>query len=254
MDLPTFFKEHPVVALGFSGGVDSSYLLYAGMHFGAKIKAYYVCSEFQPQFEKLDAIKMADQLGADITVIEVDVLTVPNVAENPSDRCYYCKTAIFSLIKKAAANDGFTLLIDGTNASDEIADRPGMRALSELEVRSPLRECGIGKNEVRRLSKEAGLFTWDKPSYACLATRIPCGTCITSFDLGRVERAEDALRAMGFADLRVRLSGNTAKIQLPAAQMPLAIQMREEICDWLGREFESVVLDFAGRKTKENVI
>ena len=102
--------------------------------------------------------------------------------------------------------------------------------------------------------QRSGLFTWDKPSYACLATRIPCGTRITSFDLGRVERAEDALRAMGFADLRVRLSGNTAKIQLPAAQMPLAIQMREEICDWLGREFESVVLDLAGRKTKENVL
>jgi uncharacterized protein len=254
MDIPTFFQENPKAALGFSGGVDSSYLLYAGIHSGAKIKAYYVSSEFQPQFEKADAVRMADQLGAEITIIDADILSVPNVAENPSDRCYYCKSAIFSIIKKAARNDGFSLLIDGTNASDETADRPGMRALTELEVQSPLRECGISKSEVRRLSKEAGLFTWNKPAYACLATRIPGGTYITAGDLGRVERAEDSLRALGFSDFRVRLSGSSARLELPASQISRAQCMKVEIDELLHQEFETIVLDPAGRKMEETVI
>lgn len=252
MDLETFFQENPVVALGFSGGVDSSYLLYAGMHFGAKVKAYYVKAAFQPQFELEDALRMASILGADLTVIETDILSVPHVAENPSNRCYYCKTAIFSLIKETAAKDGYSILLDGTNASDDSGDRPGMRALEELSIRSPLKECGITKSEVRRLSKGAGLFTWDKPAYACLATRVPAGTAITAEMLSRIERAENALFAMGFTDFRVRLTGSAAKLQFPESQMPEVLKRREDIIEQLHADFDSILLDLAGRQTKEN--
>jgi len=252
MDLQTFFKENPVAALGFSGGVDSSYLLYAGIQYGAKIKAYYVKAAFQPQFELEDALRMASILGADMTVIETDILSVAHVAENPSNRCYYCKTAIFSLIKETAAKDGYSILLDGTNASDDSGDRPGMRALEELSIRSPLKECGITKSDVRRLSKEAGLFTWDKPAYACLATRVPAGTAITAEMLSRIERAENALFAMGFTDFRVRLTDGAAKLQFPESQMPDVLKKREDIIEQLHADFDSILLDLACRQTKEN--
>ena len=251
MDLAAFFKENPTVALGFSGGADSSYLLYSALHYGAKVKAYYVRTSFQPQFELDDALRMAKHLGADMNVIETDVLSVPGVAQNPSDRCYYCKTAIFSLVRQRAGNDGYPVLIDGTNASDDAGDRPGMTALKELSIRSPLKECGISKSEVRRLSREAGLFTWDKPAYACLATRIPAGTVITEDALQRIEHAEDSLFAMGFTDFRVRMTGNAAKIQLPVSQIPMALDRREAILEKLQPAFESVLLDMAGRRNQE---
>ena len=197
---------------------------------------------------------MASNLGADMTVIETDILSVHHVAENPSNRCYYCKTAIFSLIKETAINDGYSILLDGTNASDDSGDRPGMRALEELSIRSPLKDCGITKSDVRRLSKEAGLFTWDKPAYACLATRVPAGTTITADVLGRIERAENALFAMGFTDFRVRLTGSAAKLQFPESQMTEALKRREEIRTQLQADFDSILLDLAGRKTEGTLI
>lgn len=247
MDLQTFFKTNPSVALGFSGGVDSSYLLYAGLHYGAQVRAYYVKTVFQPQFELEDALRMAKELGAEMTVIETDILAAPDVAKNPADRCYHCKTALFSLLKKCAFEDGFSVLIDGSNASDDAGDRPGMRALQELSVRSPLRECGITKAEVRRLSKEAGLFTWDKPAYACLATRIPTGRLITEELLSRVERAEDALFAMGFTDFRVRILYESARLQLPETQMMSALEKKEQIIAALADTFSAVLLDLTAR-------
>ncbi len=139
------------------------------------------------------------------------------------------------------------MLLDGTNASDDAGDRPGMRALQELEVRSPLRECGLTKEEVRRLSREAGLFTWDKPAYACLATRIPTGTPIQARDLERVERAEAALAALGFRDFRVRLFHGAARVQATAAQLPLALERREDLTVALRSDFSDILLDLAPR-------
>ena len=179
MTLEVFFKSNPKAAIAFSGGVDSAYLLYAAKTFGAEVKSYYVASEFQPEFEKRDALRLAEELGADMQILPLQVLCDQKVRENPSDRCYYCKKQIFSAIVKAAAEDGFSLILDGSNASDDAGDRPGMRVLQEMSVRSPLRECGLTKAQIRELSKEAGLFTWDKPAYACLATRIPTGEEIT---------------------------------------------------------------------------
>lgn len=245
--LEQFFKENASVALGFSGGVDSSYLLYAGLHYGAKVRAYFVKTAFQPGFELQDAYRLAEQIGAEMTVLEVNILEHAKVISNPPDRCYFCKTAIFETLSIQARKDGVPLVIDGTNASDDIADRPGMKALSELSVRSPLRECDITKSEVRRLSKDAGLFTWDKPAYACLATRIPSKRVITKELLQRVESAENALFAIGFTDFRVRVLDGAAKLQFPQDQINKALHKRTEIVKSIKPYFPTVLLDLEGR-------
>lgn len=247
MTLQEFFHENNKVALGFSGGVDSSYLLYAGLHFGADIKAYYVKTAFQPQFELEDAVRMAESLGTDITILDKDILSIKRVKENCSDRCYYCKTELFSLLQSHAAADGYSVLIDGTNASDEVGDRPGMRALQELSVRSPLRECGLTKDEIRRNLKEAGLFTWNKPAYACLATRIPTGTEITEELLSKIERGENILIKLGFSDFRIRLFNGAARIQLHKDQFPKAIELSYLITQQLSSDFNVIMLDLMPR-------
>ena len=247
MTLEQFFAENREVAIAFSGGVDSAYLLYAATRYAARVKAYYVSTAFQPEFELADARRLADELGADMQVLHVDVLMSGAVTANPPDRCYHCKNTLFRQILRAAENDGFPVLLDGTNASDDAGDRPGMRALRELSVRSPLRECGLTKAEIRRLSKEAGLFTWDKPAYACLATRIPTGQPITARDLAVTEAAESDLFSLGFTDFRVRMVGRSAKIQLPAAQMPGLLEHRQEILQRLGPDYDGVWLDLEGR-------
>ena len=246
-NLARFFEEQPAVALAFSGGVDSSYLLYAARRAGCRVQPYYVKTRFQPEFEFADAKRLCAELGAEMRVIHADILAVDEVRANPANRCYFCKRAIFSRILSAAQADGFSLVIDGTNASDDASDRPGMRALREMQVRSPLRGAGLTKAEIREASRQAGLFTWDKPAYACLATRIPAGTALDAETLAHVERAEDALRGMGFSDLRVRVFAGAARIQLPEAQLPAAITRREEILEALKDDFSPILLDLKAR-------
>ena len=248
MTLEEFFRDNKKIALGFSGGVDSSYLLYMARKCGADVAAYYVKSQFQPQFEYDDACRLADDIGAELKVIECDVLSFADVADNPEDRCYYCKGHIFGAIVKQASADGYEVIADGTNASDDVDDRPGMKALDEMKVVSPLRLCGLNKDDIRMLSKEAGLFTWNKPSYACLATRVPAGETITADMLRRIEGAEDVLHIMGFSDIRVRKRGDMAVIQMPECQMMSAIKLKEEILMGLRPYFENVMLDMSGRK------
>ena len=248
MTLKEFFEAHPKAALAFSGGVDSSYLLYAARQLGADVKAYYVKTAFQPEFEYQDALRLASQLGADIQVLTLDVLACPDVTVNPKNRCYFCKQHIFGSILRQAKADGYDTVLDGTNASDQVSDRPGMKALQEMKVLSPLRLTGLTKAEIRRLSQEAGLFTWDKPSYACLATRIPTGTEITGADLARTEWAEDHLMSLGFRDLRVRqLGGDIALVQLPEAQMDACLALRREITRTLKTRYAGVLLDMEAR-------
>ena len=247
MELREFFERHPKCALAFSGGTDSALLLCEARRLGADVKAYFVKGPFQPQFELEDARRLARELGAEMEVIETDVLALPEVAENGPRRCYYCKRAIFSLIFECARRDGYDTVIDGTNASDQVDDRPGMQAIAELGVLSPLRMCGVTKAQVRELSAEAGLFTARKPSYACLATRVPTGTAITREALEKVERGEEALREMGFSDLRLRLEGTGARLELPAAQLPAVVQNRERVLKALLPSFSRVTVDLAGR-------
>ena len=247
MTLQEFFKEQPAVALAFSGGVDSAYLLYAARQYGANVTAYYVKTPFQPQFEYEDAVKLATELGANMNTIQLDVLQDESITCNPANRCYYCKKRIFSAILEAAKADGFPIVIDGTNASDDASDRPGMVALRELQVRSPLREADLTKAEIRRLSKEAGLFTHDKPAYACLATRIPTGTNITQELLTKTEICEEYLKNMGFSDFRIRYFGGAARLQLPETQIPALFEKRAEILAFLKQHYPAVVLDMEVR-------
>lgn len=248
MELSEFFRENPSAAVAFSGGVDSAYLLCAAKRAGADVTAYYVKSAFQPQFELEDANRLAKELDVNMKVLAVDVLADPRIAENPASRCYYCKKNIFTTIMEAATADGYKVLLDGTNASDKEGDRPGMRALRELSVRSPLRECGLTKQEIRRLSKEAGLFTWDKPAYSCLATRIPAGERITQDKLTVTEAAENYLFSLGFTDFRVRRFGEAARLQFPAGQLFAVLEKREEITTELKRYYSAVLLDMEMRE------
>ena len=248
MMLEHFFENNNAVAIAFSGGVDSAFLLAMAVRCGARVKAYYVKTAFQPQFELDDACRLAEELGADMEILPVDILCHGIIAANPADRCYHCKKVIFETIMQAAERDGFTLLLDGTNASDDASDRPGMRALRELSVRSPLRECGLHKDEIRRLSKEVGLFTWDKPAYACLATRIPTGEDITMQKLERTEKAESYLTSLGFRDFRVRSEKDIAKLQVTEKDLPDVLEHREEIINELKQHYKAVLLDLEVRK------
>lgn len=247
MKLDNFFAENSKVALAFSGGVDSAFLLWAAKQYGAQVRAYYVKTAFQPQFEYEDALRLAKLLDADMVTLEVDVLQQEQIVSNPANRCYACKRCLMRAIRETAMKDGFSVLIDGTNASDDASDRPGMRALREESVRSPLRECGLTKAQIRSLSKQAGLFTHDKPAYACLATRIPMGTRITAGDLQRTERSEAYLRELGFTDFRIRLMGDCAKLQLTQREMPLLLQHRGRIVERLRNDYAGILLDMEVR-------
>ncbi len=241
MTLNEFFSDYPKAALAFSGGTDSAYLLHAARAAGADVKPYFMKTPFQPAFELEDAKRLAP----DLTVLELDILSCDLIANNPENRCYHCKKALFSHLKTQATADGYSVLLDGTNASDQIDDRPGIKALEELGVLSPLRLCGLTKNAIRSLSREAGLFTWDKPAYACLATRVPTGTEITAELLQRVEKSEEILRKMGYFGLRIRLFHGAARVQLAENQLKNAdiFAIREALSPY----FDHILLDLRGR-------
>lgn len=247
MELRDFFRAQPKVALAFSGGVDSAYLLYEAKMAGCDVTAYYVKSAFQPQFEYEDVLRLAKELSANMRVLPVDILACEAVTQNPANRCYYCKKQIFEAILRAAKEDGYTIILDGTNASDDASDRPGMKALTELSVLSPLRECGLTKQEIRKNSKEAGLFTHDKPAYACLATRVKTGEKITAEVLSNIEEAESYLMSLGLSDFRVRVSGGSARIEVKEEQLEKAFLMRSKICTKFASFFEHISLDLKAR-------
>ena len=245
-----FFEKNPKAALAFSGGVDSAYLLYAAKDAGADVKAYYVKTDFQPEFELEDARRLAEELGADMEIIYLDVLADPMVEANPADRCYHCKKHIFRAIIDHAQKDGYDLVMDGTNASDDPGDRPGVRALREYGVRSPLRDCGLTKADIRVLSREAGLFTWDKPAYACLATRIQTDQKIIYKTLKAVETCEGMMADLGFRDFRVRVRGEKALVQIREKDRELFDKEEEYIMDNLSVYFARAELDPVYRKSE----
>ena len=246
MTLNDFFKEYTKVAIAFSGGVDSAYLLYEALRNKADVKAYYVKTAFQPDFETEDALKFASEFGADLKVIELDILKIENIKENQADRCYHCKKTILNAITEEARADGYKILLDGSNASDLEYDRPGMKALKELGVLSPLRLCGLSKNDVRLLSKKAGLFTWNKPAYSCLATRIISDE-ITEEKLIKTDSAESFLFSLGFNDFRVRTFDDRAVIQLLSHNFDLFFESREIILKEFKKYYKAVLLDVEAR-------
>ena len=238
MRIEEFFGSNGKLALAFSGGDDSAYLLAEAVRCGADVRAYYVKSQFQPEFEREDARRLAKTIGADLTEIRADVLSDETIASNPADRCYHCKQLIMGTILRSAKAEGYELVCDGTNASDDVSDRPGFRALGEMGVRSPLRECGITKEEIRQRARDLGLDVWDKPAYACLATRIGAGERITADKLRITEEAESRIYDMGFRDFRVRMRGGDALVQIAADQhadaLKRGIEIRKALADLYG--------------------
>lgn len=188
--LKTFFQDHPRVALAFSGGCDSSYVLACAIACKVDVKVFLVRTQFQYTFELDDAKWVANDLGVSFEVVDVDILSDEDVASNPPDRCYFCKRRIFGSILDRAQSLGITTLIDGTNATDDPSRRPGFRALEEYGVLSPLRIAGLSKDEIRSLSRQAGLITADKPNYSCLATRIPEGERIETDKLRNLSQED----------------------------------------------------------------
>ena len=243
MKLEEFFKEYPKVAIAFSGGCDSAYLTYAALKYAREVKAYYVKTAFQPEFELEDALKFAKEYALNLSVIECDILFIKEVTDNPSNRCYFCKNQIFGKILGKANEDGYTTILDGTNASDDASDRPGMKATEEMKVISPLRLAGLSKSDIRALSREAGLFTWNKPAYACLATRVPTGEKITGEILNKTEKAETYLASLGLTNLRVRYRDGGALIQIAEGQQDLYEQNKDKIEAELGQYYANLKLD-----------
>ncbi|MGN1123411.1 MAG: ATP-dependent sacrificial sulfur transferase LarE [Eubacterium sp.] len=214
MNINDFFKENSRVAVAFSGGVDSSVLLLYAKKYAKSVKAYFVKTEFQPQFELDDAVKICKQLDAELEIINISVLDNQRISSNTADRCYHCKKLIMTQITDRARVDGYQTVIDGTNASDDINDRAGYRALCELGVLSPLKICSLTKADIRKTAKENGLFVCTKPSYSCLATRIEAGTQITDDILEITEKAEKVLFDSGFSDFRVRYKNGFALLEM----------------------------------------
>ena len=248
MELKEFFKLHPKVAVACSGGVDSAFLLHEAARFAQDVGAYFVKSVFQPAFEQEDALKCCEQAGVSLHVIEADVLSSERISSNPPDRCYHCKKEIFTRIQEQASKDGFDVVLEGTNASDDAQDRPGMRALAELGVKSPLRECGYTKARIREEARRAGLFVHNKPAYACLATRIPGGTAITQAMLEKIEGAEQKMFGLGFTDFRIRVFHDAARIQLKDTEMEMFCEKRAEVAQALRPYFDTILLDLGVRR------
>ena len=238
-------------AVAFSGGVDSA-LLAAEAHdvLGGESAAVTIVSPLLPADEREDALRLARGLKLNHFVVEMDELSDPAFAVNPSDRCYICKRMRFLRMAEWARERGFPWLLDGSNADDSRDYRPGMRALAELDgVRSPLLEAGLTKAEIRTLSRERGLFTWNKPAKACLASRIPYGEPVTREGLARVEAAERFLAGIlpPNAQFRVRSHGDLARIEAGREELPLLLEAADSIHDALqGAGFRYVTLDLKG--------
>ena len=237
------------VAVAFSGGVDSTLLLYVTREAlgGENCLAVTARSVFVPAREADEAAALCRQFGAQQLVLDLDVLAVPGVAENPPERCYYCKRAILGRICAEAAARGLRAVVEGSNVDDRSDDRPGARAVAELGVRSPLLEAGLTKAEIRELSRRFGLPTAGKPAAACLASRVARGEAITPEALRRVAAGEDYLRGLGLTQLRVRTAGGDARIEALPAEFDLVMARAKEVEAALrGLGFRRVTLDLGG--------
>ncbi len=239
------------VAVAFSGGTDSTYLLAAALDAlgPGRVLALVADTPLQRSGEAGEALALARSLGAEARVEALDPLLLPDVAENGRDRCYHCKRALLTRFLEVA---GEADLLEGSNADDLACHRPGKRALEELGVASPLAEAGLGKEEIRELSRRRGLPTADRPSSPCLATRFPYGADITVEALRRVEAGERVLAEAGLSPHRLRDHGDTARLELPPALFPrlLSDGVRERVTERLrALGWRQVVLDLRGLRS-----
>jgi uncharacterized protein len=238
------------ILVGFSGGVDSSLLLKVAREVLGKdsVVAIIGISETYPERELAEAVRLAETLDVQYRTTRTEETDVLKFQENPPDRCYYCKSELYTKLELLRQQLGFAAVVDGTNADDTSEFRPGLRALGEQDVRSPLAEAGLTKLEIRELSRGYGLSTADKPSFACLSSRFPYGTSIDREKLKTIDAAENGLYDLGFTVVRVRYHDErTARIELSKAELPQAIEMNERIVSELRTlGFTYVTLDLQG--------
>jgi len=240
------------VLIAFSGGVDSAFLLKvaSGLLRKDKVLAVTASSPTYPQEELLFSKTIAQKLGVRHKIIKTDELKDERFVSNPVNRCYFCKIGLFRRLKNIAAKSKLNFVLDATNASDKLDFRPGDKARQELKIRSPLLEAGFTKDDIRKLSKELGLNTWNKPSLACLASRVPYGARISLESLERINRAESYLRKIGFKQVRLRHYNGLCRIEVLKKDIPRLINRGEQIVDKLRKlGYNYITVDLEGYRT-----
>lgn len=247
-ELETLLKSLESAVIAFSGGVDSTYLLYkAHQALGNNVAAVTAVSETYQEYEKENAQKIARKMGVEHFIIQTFQLSCPEFSSNPPQRCYYCKKELFGRLKEIAETRCCAWVCEGANYDDTRDFRPGLTASKEMGVLSPLLEVKLGKDEIRQLSRKAGLSTWDMPAAACLSSRVPYGEVITAEKLRIIATAESFLRSLGHKIVRVRHHGRTARLEVPPAEMQALLQKKEEIVKYLKElGFTYVTLDIEG--------
>lgn len=241
------------VVVAFSGGADSTLLLKMCCDvLGERVLAVTADSPIHPDYEVGDAVKTAESLGVKHTVIRTQEMQNPRFTANAPDRCYHCKKGLFQALKAMASENGVASVVEGANADDLEDYRPGARAGDEVGVRRPLQEAGLTKAEIRSISKDLGLPTWNKPSLACLVSRIPYGSPITPEALASIDAAETFIRSLGIAQVRVRHHGQTARIEVDPGDVEKLVREtnRLRVVNQLrGLGYVYITLDLAGYRT-----